>query len=115
MNETYQFILQQIAASGDGQIPQSRDPFKYDIEQGVYISMQSRPGQHLTWGIMGATVGWMLKHLGEQSYAVEGYFQVYDSGWGDWAPIGYGSFQPGYLSNGERATIIEGPAGVTVY
>lgn len=112
LNGTYNFILAQILASGDGQLPQAVDPFYYDLNQGAYFTCQSVKGQHLTWGILGAAAGWFLHHLGEEAHYRYGVtFSVHDAPWG---LVGGGEIKPGYTNKG-IPQVIGGPDGVAHY
>ena len=112
LNATKNFIQAQFAASGDGQLPQDVDPFYYDLNDGCFFEAQSLPGEHLTWGILSTTLGWLYKHLGESAqYRSGASFGIRDSGWGAVA-IGHITF--GY-SGKPTPQVVAGPAGVTNY
>ena len=112
LNSTYQFVLRQILVSGDGQLPQDVDPFWYDLNEGAYFECESFPGQHLTWGILGATAGWLHHHLGEQAaYKTLTRFQVYD---GPWGLIARGRAWSGYTGKGVPQ-VVAGSDGVAHY
>lgn len=112
LNATVNFVQAQLAASGDGQLPQAVDPFFFDLNQGCYFYIASIKGQHLTWGIMGAAVGWLYKHMGEQAQFRRGArVQVYD---GKWGLIGLGTVGFGYTDKPVPA-VVPGAAGITNY
>ena len=112
LNATVNFVQAQLAASGDGQLPQAVDPFLFDLNQGCYLYLTSVKGQHLTWGIMGATVGWLYKHMGEQAQYRRGAgLYVHDSKWG---LVGQGRVGFGY-TNKPVPAVIPGAAGITHY
>ena len=106
------FTVAQLAASGDGQLPQSVDPFVYDLQQGIYLNVSSVKGQHLTWGIFNVAAQWLYKHMGEANqYHHPGSFWIIDS---DWGSVAMGSTTFGY-TNSQLPQVIQGPAGVTNY
>ena len=112
LNETRNFITEQLAASGDGQLPQSVDPFVFDSQAGCYFNATSLKGEHLTWGILGTTVNWLYKHMGERAQYREGATMwISDS---DWGSVGIATIEFGYL-NQPNPQIVQGPAGVTNY
>ena len=111
LNATYNFILAQITASGDGQLPQDVDPFYYDQSHGVFFQAQSVKGEHLTWGILGAAAGFLLQHQAVSDYGLGGTFSVHD---GNWGLVGTGQIAVGY-SGVALPKIVDGPAGVTKY
>lgn len=49
LNATLKFIRDQLAASGDGELPKHLDPFTYDLEQGIFFQASSQEGRHLTY------------------------------------------------------------------
>lgn len=112
LNATVNFVQAQLAASGDGQLPQAVDPFLFDLNQGAYFYMASEKGQHLTWGILGATVGWLYKHMGEQAqYRYGAVINVAD---GKWGPVAQGRMGFGY-TNKPVPALVPGAAGITNY
>ena len=112
INATINFLTQQLAASGDGQLPQNVDPFTYDLEQGVYVQVNSTDGNHLTWGILGATMSWLNLHLsGYAAYRRGVKFHVWDEPWGH---VGSGGINRGY-SGVPVPQVVAGEAGVAHY
>ena len=112
LNGTYNFMQAQLAASGDGQLPQDVDPFYFDLNKGAFFTCQSVSGQHLTWGILGAATGWLLHHMGEQAaYRKGANFAIHDSQWG---LVGTGQAKSGYTGKA-LPTVVGGPDGVTHY
>ena len=112
INATINFIHDQLAASGDGQLPQNVDPFIYDLEQGIFIRCNSSSGQHLTWGILDTTISWLNVHLsGYVQYRTEVTFFMWDAPWG---LVGSGEITAGY-SGVATPQVVQGPAGVTHY
>ena len=65
LNATQHFLMDQLAASGDG--PVTSDPWTYDLDTGVYVSALSKSfegnKEPFTWGILNATMGWLIPHL----------------------------------------------------
>ena len=112
LNATAHFLDRQLVASGDGQLPQSRDPFIYDLEQGMYLNATSVPGQHLCWSYLNDTLGWLLPHLAAVSkYRQGGHMFIYVEPWGT---VGWLGFYPGF-SGVSLPTILPGAEGVTQY
>lgn len=112
LNGSYAFVRSQLLASGDGQLPQNVDPFYYDLNNGAFVMCQSVPGQHLTWGILGAALGWLFHHLGEQSaYKTLSTFHIWEAPWG---LIANGQATAGYTGKA-LPKIVAGPDGVTQY
>ena len=112
LNGTQHFLIDQLAASGDGQIPQSHDPFYYDLEQGSWFLAESYGTQHFTWGILNATLGWLIPHLAPISkYRQRLGAYVED---GDWGLIGHLTVDVGYTGR-FLPEILQGAAGVTDY
>ena len=96
LSATYQFVLAQIAASGDRLTPavsRTISTTKLDAAQYFTIKTRWKKGQHLTWGMVGASVGWILDHLGEKAgYAVTVVFPISDSGYNNWWPYRFRQF-----------------------
>lgn len=112
LNATNTFIQAQLAASGDGQLPQAVDPLYYDYQNGAFVQCSSDPGQHLTWGILGAVMPWLYKHLGEASqYRHVASAAIHDS---DWGVVGMCMVSFGYTGTAVPQ-VVQGPAGVTNY
>lgn len=65
LNTTVNFVQAQLAASGDGQLPQAVDPFIMDLNHGAWLHVYSLEGQHMTWGIFNNFITWLYKHLGQ--------------------------------------------------
>ena len=112
LNATSNFITEQLAASGDGQLPQSVDPFTFDTQDGCYFNASSVEGQHLTWGILGDTVNWLYKHMGERAQYREGAtLWIFDS---NVDCVGIGLIVFDYTDH-PNPQVVQGPAGVTNY
>ena len=112
LNGTQHFLMDQLAASGDGQIPLSHDPLYYDLEQGSYLTAESWRTEHFTWGILNSTIGWLIPHLAPISkYRQFVGARVSD---GDWGLIGYITVESGYTGR-FLPEILPGAAGVTDY
>lgn len=112
LNGTQHWLMDQLAASGDGQIPQSHEPFYYDLEQGSYLFAESYKTAHFTWGILNATMGWLIPHLAPVSkyrQFVGAYIADLDYGL-----IGRLHVESGYTGR-FLPEILQGAAGVTNY
>ena len=112
LNGTQHFLMDQLAASGDGQIPQSHDPFYYDLEQGSWLVAESWGKGHFTWGILNATMGWMIPHLAPISKYRQ-YVGAYVTH-SEWGLIGHIDVEAGYTGR-FLPEILAGAAGVTDY
>ena len=77
-----------MAAQGDGWLSADEDPFKYDDYLGARIFAKSVVGQHLTWGILGATLKGLQDCVIRNGWYQDVTFQVFDGGWGH---VGSGS------------------------
>ena len=71
-----------IKVEGDGWLPHSKDPFRFDIDIGISVAARSRPDQHLTWGILSSAIRGLQECLFPNDWYEEGNFQIYDSDWG---------------------------------
>ena len=114
LNQTSRFLAAQLAASGDSQLPPSREPFVYDLEQGAWFSAASftKWHQHFTWTMLQLIVAWLYPHLaGVSKYRQGGVIHVASKKWG---PVGLIQFQPGYTRNG-TPEVLQGAAGVYSY
>ena len=112
LNATRNFLAEQLAASGDGQLPQSVDPFVFDSQEGCFLNLTSAEGQHLTWGILSSAVNWLYKHMGERAQYRQGAtIWIYDYPWGY---VGIGVIEYGYLGQ-PNPQVVPGPAGVARY
>lgn len=113
LNITHKFFTDQLAASGDGQLPPSRNPFTYDMNQGLYMKATNhQPDQHFTWGYLNAIMGWLIPHLAPISkYRQEIGMMVTHA---DWGYVGYIGIKTGYTGS-PLPEILPGPAGVYAY
>ncbi|KAL8797883.1 MAG: hypothetical protein Q9195_000235 [Heterodermia aff. obscurata] len=114
LNQTSRFVAAQLAASGDGQLPPSREPFVYDLEQGAWIKAASFTwwGQHFTWGMLQLVLAWLYPHLaGVSKFRQGGMVHVVSKEWG---PVGTIEFQAGFTGN-VTPEVLQGAAGVYQY
>ena len=110
LNATARFISNQLEASGDSQLPPSREPFIYDLEQGMFLNATSwtDQGEHLTWSMLNNTLGWLIPHLAPISkFRQGGVLWINDAKWG---PVGIITFEAGY-SGANLPTILPGALG----
>lgn len=114
LNQTSRFLAAQLAASGDSQLPPSRDPFVYDLEQGAWVTASSFTwlDQHLTWTMLQQVFAWLYPHLaGVSKFRQGGVIHVGSKKWG---PVGMIQFQPGFTGNA-TPEVLQGAAGVYQY
>ena len=114
LNQTSRFLAAQLSASGDGQLPPSREPFVYDLEQGAWVRASSFTwwGQHFTWSMLQLVINWLYPHLaGVSKFRQGGVIHVVSQKWG---PVGIIEFRPGYTGN-VTPEVLQGAEGVYQY
>ena len=114
LNQTSRFLAAQLAASGDGQLPPSREPFLFDLEQGAWVRATSftNRDEHFMWGTLQLVFAWLYPHLaGVSKFRQGGMIHVGSKKWG---PMGIIEFSPGFTGNA-TPEILQGAAGVYQY
>ena len=53
---TQHYIIEQLA--------QDRDALYVDLDQGVFLNVSSTQGLYLTWGMLDASMGCLIPHMG---------------------------------------------------
>ena len=112
LNATQLHVAAQLAASGDSQLPPSREPFWYNQNQGVWLEAQSVTwrNQHLLWSMLNDTLSWLIPHLAPVSqFGQGGSLTVQHDTWGF---VGWIRFMDGFRSEGLGVEVLQGNAGV---
>lgn len=97
VNAAISYIERAIHVRGDGWLPASNDPFRYDINAGIAVAARSAPNVHLTWGVLGNALRGLLNCVAVNGWYDEAYFEVYN---GDSGHVGDGA-----LANAKRRII----------
>lgn len=97
VNAAISYIERAIHVRGDGWLPASNDPFRYDINAGIAVAASSAPNVHLTWGVLGNALRGLLNCVAVNGWYDEAYFEVYN---GDSGHVGDGA-----LANAKRRII----------
>ena len=76
-----------IQVDGDGWLPASDDPFRYNINAGIAIGVRSVRNEHLTWGVLGNALRGFLECVSVNEWYDEAHFDIFD---GDSGHVGVG-------------------------
>ena len=97
INAAIRYIERAIQARGDGWLPASNDPFRYDLNAGIAIAARSAPNVHLTWGVLRNALRGLLNCVAVNEWYDEAQFEVFN---GDSGHVGDGA-----LANAKRRNI----------
>ena len=88
INAAINYIERAIHAHGDGRLPASNDPFRYDIHEGIVVAATSAPNVHMTWGVLGNAMKGLLNCVAVNEWYDEAHFEIFD---GDSGHVGDGA------------------------
>ena len=88
INAAINYIERAIHVRGDGWLPASNDPFRYDINAGIAVAAESAPNVHLTWGVLGNALRGLLNCVAVNQWYNEAKFEVFN---GDSGHVGDGA------------------------
>ena len=94
INAAINYIERVIHNRGDGWLPASNDPFRYDINAGIAVAVRSAPNVHLTWSVLGDALRGLLNCIAVNQWYDEAHFEVFN---GDSGHVGDGA-----LANAKR-------------
>ena len=97
INSARVYIKRAIQVRGDGWLPASNDPFRYDINAGIALAASSAPNAHLTWEVLGNTLRGLQECLVVNEWYDEARFEVFN---GDYGHVGDGT-----LTNSKRRNV----------
>ena len=97
INAAISYIERAIHVRGDGWLPASNDPFRYDINAGIAVAAESAPDAHLTWVVLGNALRGLLNCVAMNQWYNEANFEIFN---GDSGHVGDGA-----LANARRRII----------
>ena len=97
INAAIRYVERAIQIRGDGWLPDSNDPFRYDLNAGIAVAARSAPDVHLTWGVLGNALRGLLNCVAVNEWYEEARFEIFN---GDSGHVGDGA-----LANAQRRII----------
>ena len=87
INAARLYVDRAITVRGDGWLPASSNPFRYDINAGIVVSAWSTEDAHLTWKTLGNALQGLQECIVLNEWYDEAYFEVFN---GDLGHVGNG-------------------------